>query len=118
MLDANTTKQIAIETLESFKARDILCLDVHPVTDVTDYLIVCSATSSRHAKTLAEQVKRTFKALLPHTPYAEGEDYGEWVVVDLHDVIVHIMLDEVRSRYALEALWQDLLDQNSDDAAD
>lgn len=113
MIDPTTLKQKAIATLEDFKARDICCLDITSVTDLTDHLIVCSATSSRHAKTLSEQIKRTFKAILPHTPYAEGEAYGEWIVVDLHDVIVHIMLEDVRERYQLEQLWQTLLDESA-----
>ena len=114
MSDSIDFKSETLAVLEEYKAREVKCMDIRAVTDMTDYMIVCSATSSRHAKTLAEQTKRKFKAVLPATPYAEGEDFGEWIVIDLHDVIVHIMIPEVRSHYQLEALWQELIAAESE----
>lgn len=108
-------KLITIDVLEEFKAREINCMDIHTVTNMTDYMIICSATSSQHAKTLADQMKRKFKTLMPSTPYAEGEDSGEWIVIDLLDVIVHIMLPNTREYYQLEHLWQEILEKFESD---
>jgi len=71
-----------------------------------DYIFICTATSKRHAKSIAEHLIRHFKAQLPQTPKSEGLEECEWVLIDLNNIIVHIMLKETRDFYRLEQLWK------------
>lgn len=98
-------KQLAIDALEEMKAEDITVLDVKGKTTITDWIIVATGTSSRHVKSIANNVVVAAKAAA-HPPLgSEGEDDGEWVLVDLGDVIVHVMQRQVRQYYDLESLW-------------
>ena len=97
-------KQTAIQSLEDLKAKDIVCLDVKPLTSMADFMIVASGTSKRHISAVAESVyidakKAGIKASV------EGEPGSDWVLVDMFDVIVHIMTPETRQFYDLEKLW-------------
>jgi len=98
-------KKLAIDALEALKAEDITVLDVKGKTTVTDWIIIASGSSSRHVKSIANNViveaKKASRLLLG----AEGENEGEWVLVDLGDVIVHVMQRQVREFYDLESLW-------------
>ena len=96
---------MAIDALEQLKAVDIVVLDVRDRASFTDFMIFASGTSNRHANAVAESVIETAK--LSDTPAlgVEGQDIGEWILIDLGDVIVHIMLPEVRAYYELEKLW-------------
>lgn len=98
-------KKLVLTELDSHKGIDIVTLDVRKLTSVADYFIICSATSSRHAKTLAERV--VVKAKENHAPPlgVEGDREAEWILIDLIDVVVHIMLPQIRTFYALEKLW-------------
>ena len=87
------------------KAKDILVQDVSALTDMTDIMIFVSGTSTRHVKSLANNVNIEVKKAGFLPVGIEGEDAGEWVLVDLGDVLVHIMLPEVRETYNLERLW-------------
>jgi ribosome-associated protein len=98
-------KQLAIDALEEMKAEDITVLDVKGKTTITDWVIVATGTSSRHVKSIANNVVVTAKEA-GHPPLgSEGEADGEWVLVDLGDVIVHVMQRQVRQYYDLESLW-------------
>ena len=99
-------KAMAESWLDDMKAEDITVMDVKQKTTVTDWIIVASGTSSRHVKAIANNiVVEAKKAGKP--PYGvEGEDVGEWVLVDLGDVIVHVMQKDVREFYDLESLWR------------
>lgn len=98
-------RALAINALEDMKAKDITCLDVKPLTSMADYMIVCTGTSSRHLKSIAEQLVENSKKA-GHQPVGiEGENGSEWVLVDLSDVIVHIMMADTRRFYDLENLW-------------
>ena len=86
------------------KAKDIVCLDVKPLTSMADYMIVASGTSKRHISAVAENVYIDAKKA-GITASMEGESGSDWVLVDMLDVIVHIMTPETRKFYDLEALW-------------
>ena len=98
-------KKLAIDALEALKAEDITVLDVKGKTTVTDWIIIATGSSSRHVKSIANNViveaKKASRPLLG----AEGENEGEWVLVDMGDVIVHVMQRQVREFYDLESLW-------------
>jgi ribosome-associated protein len=96
---------LVIDALEEVKAKDIVKLDVRELTTVTDYMIVASGTSNRHVKALAEAVADKARAAGHRPAGIEGEDGSEWVLLDLQDALVHVMLPRVREFYNLEKLW-------------
>lgn len=91
--------------IEELKARDTVEIDVRGKTSVCDYMVVASGTSSRHVKSIADEVVKYAKRLDVQPLGVEGEREAEWVLVDLGDVVVHVMLPRVREFYALERLW-------------
>lgn len=97
--------ELVIDALEEVKARDIVKLDVRELTTVTDYMIVASGTSNRHVKALAEAVEEKAREAKHRPVGIEGADGSEWVLLDLQDVLVHVMLPRVREFYNLEKLW-------------
>ncbi|MDH5711473.1 MAG: ribosome silencing factor [Gammaproteobacteria bacterium] len=99
-------KKLAIDALEDMKAVDIVELDVKGKTSVADVIIVASGTSTRHVKSIANNVVMEAKHAGSQPLGVEGENDGEWVLVDLGDVIVHIMQAETRAFYDLEGLWK------------
>jgi len=98
-------KQLAVNALEDLKAEDITVLDVRDKTTVTDWLVIATGSSSRHVKSVANNVVVEAKNAGETPLGSEGEVEGEWVLVDLGDVIVHIMQRQVRDYYDLESLW-------------
>ena len=99
-------KLLVIDALEDIKAEDIQVLDVTEMTDVTDLMIIATGKSTRQVKALANAVIQQAKAAGQQPLGVEGEEVGEWALVDLGDVIVHIMTPHTRSTYNLEKLWQ------------
>ncbi len=91
--------------IEDLKAKDAIEIDVRGKTSVCDYLVIASGTSTRHVKSIADEVVRKVKSLDVLPLGVEGEREAEWVLVDLGDVVVHVMLPRVREFYALERLW-------------
>ena len=96
---------LIVHALEEVKARDIVKLDVRDLTTVTDYMIVASGTSSRHVKALADAVADKSREAGHRPSGIEGEEGSEWVLLDLQDALVHVMLPRVREFYNLEKLW-------------
>jgi ribosome-associated protein len=96
---------IAIAALEDMKAVNVKVLDVRMLTDVTDTMIVATGTSDRHVKSIADRVIERCRQAGHRAHGVEGEREGEWVLVDLQDLIVHVMLPRIREFYGLEKLW-------------
>jgi ribosome silencing factor RsfS/YbeB/iojap len=102
---ADRLRSIVLAALDGLKARDVREIDVRDKSSVTDLLVVASGTSSRHVKSIAEEVVRKAKqAGLPPIG-VEGQREAEWVLVDLGDIVVHVMLPRTREFYGLERLW-------------
>lgn len=91
--------------LEELKAKDIVELDVRGKTSIADYIVVAGGTSSRHVRSIADEVVKYSKKAGMVPLGVEGQREGEWVLVDLGDIIVHVMLPRVREFYGLERLW-------------
>ncbi len=96
---------VVTQALENLKARDVREIDVRGKTSVTDLLVIASGTSSRHVKSIADEVVVQSKKLGLPPLGVEGQREGEWVLVDLGDIIVHVMLPRIREFYGLERLW-------------
>ena len=104
-MNSEQLSNLIVNALEEVKARDIVKLDVRKMTTVTDYMIVASGTSNRHVKALADAVEAASRDAGHRPAGVEGEDGSEWVLVDLQDTLVHVMLPRIREFYNLEKLW-------------
>lgn len=102
-----TMKLAVVDALEDIKGFDIAVMDVRKLTNMTSYMIVASATSSRQAKAMGDNVREKMKEKGYTIRGTEGEKEGEWVLVDLNDIVVHIMVPATRAYYNLEQLWGD-----------
>jgi ribosome-associated protein len=105
MNDKSQTIQVE-ELLENSKALEITKLSVKELTPMFDFIFVCTASSSRHAKSIATNISRHFKPQFESTPRIEGLETCEWILIDLNDIIVHIMSKKTREFYKIEQLWQ------------
>lgn len=103
---APALERIVLDALADMKAVDIRALDVRGITDITDMMVVASGTSDRHVKSIADRVVQRCKEAGFRPFGIEGERDGEWVLVDLHDLVLHVMQPRVREFYALEKLWE------------
>lgn len=104
-MNSDKLAELIVDALDDVKGQDIVRLDVRKMTTVTDYMIVASGTSNRHVQALVDNVAEKARAA-GHRPIGmEGEDGGEWVLLDLEDALVHVMLPKVREFYNLEKLW-------------
>jgi ribosome-associated protein len=116
-LSSQQLQQLVVSSLEDFKAHDIQVIDVTGMTPLTDMLIVASGTSTRHVKSMAENLVFKAKSAGCRPLGVEGEREGEWILVDLNDVVVHLMLPQTRAFYNLENLWTASASQRSGSAA-
>jgi ribosome-associated protein len=97
--------KVVVEALDDMKAEKIVTLDVAHLTSITDTMIVASGRSDRHVRSIADRLIERSKEEGYKPLGVEGQDAGEWVLVDLADVIVHVMLPRVREFYNIERLW-------------
>ena len=99
-------EKTVVTALDDMKAVNVKSLDVRGLTDIADTMIIASGTSDRHVRSIADHVVQQAKAAGKRPLGVEGTRDGEWVLVDLQDVLVHVMLPRVREFYGLEQLWE------------
>ena len=101
----SSLKSVILDALADMKALEVKVLDVRGITDIADFMVIASGTSDRHVRSVAQRVVEKTKAagFRPHG--VEGQQDSEWVLIDLHEMIVHVMLPRVREFYGLEKLW-------------
>ena len=104
-MESEALKDLVVEALEDIKAVEVVSLDVRKQTDIADYMVVASGGTSRQVKALIDNVLVKVKAQGVKVLGVEGKDSGEWALLDLTNVIVHVMLPSVREFYDLERLW-------------
>jgi ribosome-associated protein len=102
---APSLKTVVLAALDDMKALEVKFLDVRGLTDIADFMVIASGTSDRHVRSVAQRVVEKAKeaGFRPHG--VEGQQDGDWVLIDLSDMIVHVMLPRVREFYGLEKLW-------------
>ena len=106
-------QQLVLSALEDFKAIDIQTIDVSGQNPLTELFVIASGSSSRHIKSMAENLVMKAKGAGCPPLGVEGKREAEWVLVDLNDIIVHLMLPQARAFYNLEKLWEASSDQRS-----
>ena len=106
-MQTHELKNIVINALENLKADNICVLDVKDKTSVTDCMVIASGTSTRHVRSLAENLVTEVKSKGIKALGVEGAEVGDWVLVDLGEVVVHVMLPSARTFYDLEGFWRD-----------
>lgn len=104
-LSSRQVLEIIEKTLDDGKAEDIVTIDLRGKTDLADFMVVASGRSQRHVSTLAGHIQKALHDAHYEHAHAEGEQQGDWVLVDTIDVIVHIFRPEVREHYHLEKMW-------------
>jgi ribosome-associated protein len=102
---APSLKTVVLAVLDDMKALEVKFLDVRGLTDIADFMVIASGTSDRHVRSVAQRVVEKAKeaGFRPHG--VEGQQDGDWVLIDLNEMIVHVMLPRVREFYGLEKLW-------------
>ncbi|NVK42704.1 MAG: ribosome silencing factor [Oceanospirillaceae bacterium] len=98
--------KVAQQALEDMKAKDVVLLDVQGKSSVTDFMLIASGTSRRHVNSIADEVVEKVKEAGLRPLGTEGQETGDWILVDLGDLIVHVMMPDARSFYDLERLWR------------
>lgn len=101
-----TLLRIVNSALDDMKAVNVKVMDVRQLTDITDIVVIASGNSDRHVKSIADRVVQFAKQNDFRPMGVEGAREGEWVLVDLHDIVVHVMLPRVREFYSLERMWE------------
>ena len=106
-LSTQAKKKLVIGALEDIKARDIQAIDVRRITSMFDWIVIASAESARQTKSLSRHVRDKLKEAGATIIGTEGEESGDWILVDAGDIVAHVMQPAVREYYNLEELWAD-----------
>lgn len=104
-MQGKALQDFVIDKIDDLKGQDIIAIDVQGKSSITDCMIICTGTSSRHVASIAGHVVQESRSAGMLPPGVEGEAVADWIVVDLGDVIVHVMQEESRRLYELEKLW-------------
>lgn len=96
---------LVLNVLDDQKAINVLTIDLSKISDIADYVIVATGTSNRHLFTMSDKIQRTLKKEKKKILGVDGEETGDWIVMDLEDVIVHLFREEVRDYYKIEEIW-------------
>ena len=106
-LTTEQLEQLIIDAIDDLKGKDVKSLNLTGVASFTDHMVFASGTSNRHVKSIAQSILDKAKQAGVTPLGVEGEDSGDWILVDLGDVVVHVMLPETREFYDIERLWSD-----------
>jgi ribosome silencing factor RsfS/YbeB/iojap len=106
MLPVNELKELIIKSLDSDKAEDIAVIDLAGKADFADFVIIASGLSGRHTQALADKLIFSLKHNGVEYINIEGQDTGNWILIDLVSIVVHLFKPEIRAHYALEKIWQ------------
>ncbi len=104
-LQSKKLEKFALDTIADLKGLDPVCMDISKMSSIADHMIVVTGTSSRHVKSISEEIVKRSKAA-EYPVRMEGQEQAEWVLIDLGDVIVHVMQAATRKLYDLESLWK------------
>lgn len=105
--DAKKSVLLCVNTLLEKKAKDLVIINVKEISSFADYLVICSGTSDRQVRALSAFIQEKLKKSGMFPLGVEGEDYGQWILMDYADVVIHIFLEPVRELYDLEKLWME-----------
>ncbi len=105
ILNSKQLLEFVVDKADDMKAVDIIELDVSESSSITDFMVICSGTSKRHVHAIANNVNKEARAANLEIIGMEGHDVGEWVLLDLGDVVLHVMQEQTRDFYQLEKLW-------------
>jgi ribosome-associated protein len=117
LMSLEDMKLAVVDALEDIKAFDITVMDVREMTAMTSYMIVASGNSTRQCKAIADNVREKLKEKGMDVRGVEGEKEGEWVLVDLGDIVVHVMVPTTRAYYNIEQLWSESQSRRAASAA-
>ncbi|MBB1268917.1 ribosome silencing factor [Shewanella sp. SR44-3] len=106
-MQSTELKAFVVDKIDDLKAKDVVVLDVTNQSNITDYMVICTGTSKTHVRAIAENLVVEAKAAGIPPLGVEGRDSSEWVLVDLGDVILHVMQESNREYYQLEKLWSE-----------
>ena len=111
MVSAEGLRDLVVGALDALKGKQITVINVTALTDVTDFMVIASGSSLRHMRSLVDQIVRSAKGEGVNILGVEGLSHGDWILIDLGEVVVHLMKPEARALYELERLWERIDEQ-------
>lgn len=106
-MDSKKLVEKIVSLMEEKKARDISIINIENITEIADYFIICSGTSTTHIKTIADELDFKLGEIGLHAHHKEGYETARWILLDYSDVVIHVFHQEDRGFYNLERLWSD-----------
>ena len=110
-LGSMSTLHLILDALDEAKAENIYQMDVRKLTDITDFMVIASGTSHRHVHAMAKRVREAAMEKRFQLIGVEGDRENDWILMDYNDVVVHLMMPQIREFYSLERLWNDHFDE-------